>query len=340
MMIKISDIQNAHERIKPYINETPIFSSDLLNQWLGHEIYFKVECLQKIGAFKARGGCNAVQLLQEQHNEIKRVVANSSGNHAQAVAWAAKQFGVPATIYMPAFASKVKAQATRSYGAEVVLLDSRQEVDAAVEEAANEEGVFCISPFNDYTVIAGQGTAAYEALQQVKEPVDAIFTPCGGGGLISGTLIAARYLQPEAKVIAAEPLAADDAMRSYLSGKIQVLDDAPKTLADGAMTLSIGAKTFEHIQHIDGFFAVEEEPMAYWTQWLQHLLKIHVEPTCAMTMDAVCQWLRQSNKQKPQRIMVILSGGNIDAGMMQKLWAHDYLNMQPNLNLFATDQSA
>ncbi len=334
-MININDIQQAHERIKPYINETPVLNSALLNQWLGHAIYFKVECLQKIGAFKARGGCNAVQVLQEQHSNIKRVVANSSGNHAQAVAWAAKQFGVPATIYMPSFASKVKAQATRSYGAEVVLLDTRQEVDAAVEEAAKEAGVFCISPFNDYSVIAGQGTAAFEALQQAKEPMDAIFTPCGGGGLISGTLIATRHLQPEAQVIAAEPLAGDDAMRSYQSGEIQKLDDAPKTLADGAMTLSIGDKTFEHIQHIDDFFAVDEEPMTYWTQWLQHLLKVHVEPTCAMTMDAVCQWLRQSGNKKPQRIMVILSGGNIDSSKMQKLWAQDYLNVQPHLTLFA-----
>ncbi len=332
-MININDIKSAHQRIKPFINETPVLTSALLNQWLGHEIYFKAECLQKIGAFKARGGCNAVQVLKEKHDTVKRVVANSSGNHAQAVAWAAAQFGVPATIYMPSFASKVKAQATRSYGAEVVLLDKRQEVDSAVELAAQEEGVFWISPFNDYSVIAGQGTVAFEAIQQVKQPMDAIFAPCGGGGLISGSLVAARYLQPEAKVIAVEPKAADDAMQSFLTGEIQRLKDAPKTLADGAMTLSIGGKTFEHIKHLDDFFAVEETPMVYWTQWLQHLLKVHVEPTCAMTMDGVCQWLRKQDQ--PKRVMVVLSGGNIDTEMMQKLWQKDHLTQQPSIELFS-----
>lgn len=334
-MIQINDIQAAHRRIKPFINQTPVLTSRLLNQWLGHEIYFKAECLQKIGAFKARGGCNAIQVLQEKHGTIKRVVANSSGNHAQAVAWAAAQFNIPATIYMPSFASKVKAQATRSYGAEVVLLDTRQAVDAAVEAASLEAGVFWVPPFNDNAVIAGQGTAAYEALQQVEQPMDAVFAPCGGGGLVSGTLVATRHLQPKAQVIAAEPLAGDDAMRSYQTGQIQRLDDAPKTLADGAMTLSIGAKTFAHIQHLDDFYAVDEIPMAYWTQWLQHLLKLHVEPTSAMTMDAVCQWLTQLPQEhhQPQRIMVVLSGGNIDTAMMQKIWHTDHLSQQPRINL-------
>ncbi|MGJ8664117.1 MAG: pyridoxal-phosphate dependent enzyme, partial [Marinicella sp.] len=123
-MINFQDIQKAYQRVKPYINQTPVLTSTLLNQWLGHEIYFKAECLQKIGAFKARGGCNAVQVLQEQHKNVKRVVANSSGNHAQAIAWAARQFKISASIFMPSFASEVKAQATRSYGADVVLLDT------------------------------------------------------------------------------------------------------------------------------------------------------------------------------------------------------------------------
>jgi len=328
-MISFQDIKQAHQRIKPYINDTPVVSSSQLNQWLGHEIYFKAECLQKIGAFKARGGCNAIQTLREQNKEIKRVVAQSSGNHAQAVAWAASQFNIPATLFMPSFASKVKAQATRSYGAEVKQFDTRQAVDHAVEAAAAEPGVFWIPPFNDYSVIAGQGTAALEALQQVGQNMDALFAPCGGGGLISGSLVATRELQPKAQVIAAEPLAGDDAFRSYQSGKIQRLDDAPRTLADGAMTLSIGEKTLEHIKHLDDFYTVEEMPMAYWTQWLQHLLKMHVEPTSAMTMDAVCQWLRKQSGSK--KVMVILSGGNIDVKMMQTLWAVDYLTHVPQL---------
>lgn len=334
-MVSFKDIIKAHQRIKPFINDTPVIQSSHLNQYLGHEVYFKAECLQKIGAFKARGGCNAVQVLRENHSNIKRVVANSSGNHAQAVAWAAAQFNIPATIYMPSFASKVKAQATRSYGAEVVLLDKRQEVDAAVEAAALEEGVFWIPPFNDEAVIAGQGTAAMEAFEQIDDDIDAVFAPCGGGGLIAGSLVSSRAIKPEAKVIAVEPLAGNDAFRSYHSGKIERLDDPPSTFADGAMTLSIGDKTFEHIKHLDDFYTVDEGPMAYWTQWLQHLLKLHVEPTSAMVMDGVCQWLRKQNKV--QKVLVMLSGGNIDTDMMQQLWQHDYLTQEPCIKRFSTD---
>ncbi len=328
-MIEFAAIEQAHQRIKPYINETPVVTSALLNQWLGHEIYFKAECLQKVGAFKSRGGCNAVQQLLHTYPKVKRIVANSSGNHAQAVAWAGAQFNIPVTIYMPSFASKVKAQATRSYGAEVVLLDTRQEVDQAVEDAAKQDGVFWIPPFNDDAVIAGQGTAAYEALQQLNQPLNAVFAPCGGGGLISGTLVAIRSMQAQTQVIAVEPKAADDAYRSYRSKKIQKLEDAPKTLADGAMTLSIGPKTFEHIRQLNDFYTVDEEAIAYWTQWLQHLLKMHIEPTSAMAMAGVHQWL-QMNSLK-QRVLVILSGGNIDAAMMEKIWATDYLTKRPSL---------
>jgi len=337
-MITFNDIQQAHKRIKSHINETPLISSSLLNRWLGHDIYFKAECLQKIGAFKARGGCHAVQVIKSQHPNLKRVVANSSGNHAQAVAWAAKQFGVSATIYMPSYASAVKIQATRDYGAEVVLLDTRQEVDAAVAAASKEQGVYWIPPFNHEAVIAGQGTAAMEALQQLgqrpgQQTTDAVFAPCGGGGLISGTLVATRALQPQAQVIAVEPLAGDDAYQSYQAGEIIRMPDSPDTLADGAMTLSVGELTFEHIQQLDDFKVVKEVPMAYWTQWLQHLLKMHVEPTSAMVMDGVCQWLRDQNK--PQQVLVVLSGGNVDAATMQKIWQTDYLSEEPDLQRFS-----
>lgn len=328
-MIEFEDIKAAHQRIKAHINHTPVVSSSLLNQWLGHEVYFKLELLQKVGAFKARGGCNAVQFLKERHPDIKRVVANSSGNHAQAVAWSAAKLGIPATIYMPTFASEVKAQATRAYGAEVVQLGTRQAVDQAVAEAAEQPGVYWIPPFNDEAVIAGQGTACLEALDQMVQPVDAVMAPCGGGGLISGTLVATRKLLPQALVMAAEPLAGDDAMRSYQSGVIQKLDSAPDTLADGAMTLSVGEKTFEHIRQLDDFFAVEEAPMIYWSQWLAHLLKLHVEPTSAMVMNAVCQWLRQ--QQQPRKVLVILTGGNIDAATMRTIWQHDHLQQIPDL---------
>ena len=328
-MLTLTDIQRAAERVTPYINKTPVVTSTLLNQWLGHEVYFKVECLQKVGAFKARGGCNAVQKLLEDHDHVKRVVANSSGNHAQAVAWSARTFGIEATIYMPSFASQVKAQATRAYGAEVVLADTRQEVDRLVAEAAQEPGTYWIPPFNDEAVMAGQGTAVLEAWAQMEQAPDAVFAPCGGGGLLSGTLAAVRGLSASCQVVGAEPLNGNDAAKSIRAGEIQVLDCSPDTLADGAMTLSVGDKTFEHLQQLDDFYEVGEHDIAYWTQWLQQILKLHVEPTSAMTMGAVCQWLK--NKQTPQKVLVILSGGNIDEGHMRRVWAEDHLANQPKL---------
>ncbi len=328
-MLNLSDIEKAQQAIASYVNQTPVMSSSLLNEWLGHNIYFKAECFQKVGAFKARGACYAVQQLLAKHDDVKRVVANSSGNHAQAVAWSARTFGVDATIYMPSFASKVKAQATRNYGAEVVLADSRQEVDRLVAEAAEQEGVYWIPPFNYEAVMAGQGTAALEALSQLESRPDAVFAPCGGGGLLSGTWAAVKGVDSEIQVIGAEPLAGNDAAISRRNGEIHQLPESPKTLADGAMTLAVGDLTLPYIQALDDFFEVTEEEIAYWSQWLQHVLKVHVEPTSAMTMGAVCQWLKKQKTQ--QDVLVILSGGNIDEAQMRRVWADDHLAKQPQL---------
>lgn len=329
-MLTLSDIKKAQRAIAPYVNQTPVLSSSMLNGWLGHQVYFKAECFQKIGAFKARGACYAVQQLLETRSDVKRVVANSSGNHAQAVAWSARTFGIDATIYMPSFASKVKAQATRNYGAEVVLADSRQEVDRLVAEAGEEEGVYWIPPYNNNAVMAGQGTAALEAVSQMGKQPDAVFAPCGGGGLLSGTWAAMKGMDSGIQVIGAEPLAGNDAAISRRNGVIHHLSDSPKTLADGAMTLSLGDLSFPYIQALDDFFEIPEHEIAYWTQWLQHLLKIHVEPTSAMTMAAVCQWLQSQSEQ--QTALVVLSGGNIDEAHMRRIWSEDHLAVQPSLN--------
>ncbi len=189
----INDVKTAAARLKPFVHHTPLMSSALLNRWLGHSIVFKAECLQKAGAFKARGGLNTVMWLQEQNHDPRHIIANSSGNHAQAIAWAAHLQEIPATIYMPADVSPVKAQATAAYGAEVILCKDRATADKRAEEAGAQTGSFWIPPYNHPQVIAGQGTAAYEALQEPNQ-FDAVFAPCGGGGLLSGTLIAARAL--------------------------------------------------------------------------------------------------------------------------------------------------
>lgn len=329
MPLAIEDIKNASSRIQPFINETPVIQSSLLNDWLGHSILFKAECFQKIGAFKARGACNTVSWLIENNIKPDRIIANSSGNHAQAVAYASSQFNIPSTIYMPAYASKVKIQATQAYGAHVDLSENRIITDEKVKQASLDKGTYWIHPFNHEQVIAGQGTAAFEALKQV-ETIDAICAPCGGGGLLSGTLIATRSLSRKTKVVGAEPLNANDAAESLRQGSIQKLNATPDTLADGAMTMSVGDITFEYLKQLDEFYEVSESRIIYWTQWLTHLLKLHIEPTSAMAMEAAFQWLKTQKNKK--RVMIILSGGNIDNITQTALWKNNYLDSIPLLN--------
>lgn len=326
MDLDLSDITKAADRIAEHVNETPILTSSLLNRWLGHEIFFKAENFQKIGAFKARGACNTIAWLSEHGKIPKRIVANSSGNHAQAVAYAAQRFDIPVTIFMPEYSSKVKIQATKSYGAEVVLSKTRDETDNKVQDAASETGVYWIPPFNHEQVICGQGTAAFEALSKL-ENLNAVFAPCGGGGLLSGTLIASRGLSPKTQAMGVEPLNANDAAESLRKGSIQRLSAPPKTLADGAMTMAVGDITFEYLKKLDDFFEIEEEPIIYWTQWLTHLLKCRIEPTCAMSMEAVRRWL--SSKTTKQRVLVVVSGGNMDQATTQKIWQNDWLGVLP-----------
>ena len=324
-----SSIYEAYSRIKDKIKRTPLIESHLLNKWMGQRILFKAECLQTIGAFKLRGAINLLGHLEEQGQLPKHVVANSSGNHAQAVAYAASLFGIKATIYASENISPIKAAATQSYGATLKLYPTRVEADAAVAQAAKQKDTVWAPPFNHQDIIAGQGTAALEALQDAGN-VDAIFAPCGGGGLLGGTLLAARALQPEAKVIGAEPAAANDAAQSLQEGKIVSLQSAPNTLADGAATPSVGDITFALLQQLDDFYEVDELQIAYWTQWLQHLLKLHIEPTSAMSMAAVAAWA--ANTEPGQTAVVILSGGNISHNSMNKIWERDFLLQPPIIN--------
>ncbi|NVJ60114.1 MAG: serine/threonine dehydratase [Gammaproteobacteria bacterium] len=328
-MLPFSIIEQAYGRIHSRIHKTPVVTSKLLNQWLGHQILFKAECLQKVGAFKARGALNTIAHAVEQNISLKHIVANSSGNHAQGVAWAAQQYNIPATIFMPENVSRVKAQATANYGANVVLLETRAQVDAAVEQAAEDAETLWIPPYNHQDVIAGQGTAALEAFDQIDATVDALFAPCGGGGLVSGSLITARAMSPKTKVIGVEPLEANDAAESLRAGVIKPLKHPATTIADGARTPSVGPITFEHLQELDGFYEAEEKEIIYWTQWLTHLLKLNIEPTSAMSMIGVKQWLK--NQKKSKTVLVILTGGNIDQHTHSLIWKEDFLGQQPTL---------
>jgi threonine dehydratase len=326
--VTFSDIQAAQQRIAGYVQTTPVITSSLLNRWLGHQIYFKIECLQQTGSFKLRGALNTLLHAKEQGKDIQRVVASSSGNHAQAVAFAASLFNLPVTIFSTQNMSTIKAAATRSYGADLRLYASREDADEAVALVAQEEGTLWIPPFNHPDVIAGQGTVTAELLVQTPQ-LDVLFMPCGGGGLASGSVLAARELSPRTKVIACEPLAGNDAAQSLRLGRIVRLLTPAQTLADGAATPAVGELTYEFLKRLDGFYEVDEVQIAYWTQWLQHLLKIHVEPTSAMSMDGVVNYLATHNT--PQRVMVILSGGNIDNKKMQQIWHNDHLLTQPSL---------
>jgi len=320
------DVRDAARRIEGKVQRTPVVESSLLNKWLGHRILFKAECLQTVGAFKLRGAVNVLAKHAENGTLPKHVVANSSGNHAQAVARAAALYNIPVTIFAANSISAIKAAATQSYGAELRKFETRPEADEAVKAAAQEADTLWIPPFNDPDVIAGQGTVALEAIEDAG-PVDAVFAPCGGGGLLSGSVLTTRAMLPDAQVIGAEPANANDAAMSLQSGVIETLTGPAQTLADGAATPSVGEYTFAFLQQLDDFYEVDEIQIAYWTQWLQHLLKLHVEPTCAMSMAAVAAWAVEN--ETPKTALVMLSGGNISAASMQKIWQQDYLLQPP-----------
>ncbi len=314
----------AYNRIKSGIHKTPLLRSEQLNKMLSADIFFKWEGAQKTGAFKLRGALNTLLHLKEQGRLPEKVVAFSSGNHAQAVALAARLLGVKATIIVPAMASPIKIAGTRSYGAEVIIKETRQEAEDLARELAKT--CFLLPPYDHDDVIAGQGTATLEAWMEAGD-FDAVFAPCGGGGLISGTYLATRLFSDTAKVYASEPLMANDAAESYRTGIIQRLPVSPLTIADGTRTLAISARTFQYIKQLSGFYEISEEKIIYWTQWLTHLLKINIEPTSALGMAGAFQWIKEGNQDK--KILVIVSGGNIDPSTYLEIWKENYLTQLP-----------
>jgi threonine dehydratase len=321
-VISPQEVAIAHMRIKSYIRRTPIMSSSALNTLLGHEVIFKTENFQKIGAFKARGAINKLLILKEQNKLQDRLVAFSAGNHSQAVAWAAKIFGIKATIFLPEIASSIKIQATKSYGANVIITKTRQEAEDQTYELA-KKGACLVHAYDDDAIITGQGTAMFEALADSKENPDAIFAACGGGGLLSGSYLAKELLCPSSLVFGVEPANANDATYSYNKNKLYRFDDSPNTIADGVRTLSLSCRTFHYIKNIDGFVEVDENEIIRWVQYLSHFLKINIEPTAALAMAGAYKWLKKQTIKK--RIIVILSGGNTAPDMHKYIWQEDYL---------------
>ncbi len=308
--LTFEQVKIAANRIKNHVKNTPVISSQKLNSELGAQIFFKMENQQKTKSFKARGAFNSILAYQEKHGKLpEKIVAQSSGNHAQAIACACQEFNIPALIYMITKASEVKIAATRAFGAEVVLLEKRSDVNRSAEEKQKEGYVF-VHPNDGDDVILGQATAAFEALSEIGE-VDAVFAACGGGGLASGSYLATLGLAPNAQTFACEPLNANDAARSVRAGKIVGYEDTPNTIADGARTLAVLPQSFSYLQKLAGFFEITEEEIIFWQKKLSEILEQKIEPTSALAIAGAVQFLQKNPQARNQKILVIISGGNV-----------------------------
>jgi threonine dehydratase len=305
-MVTYDDVAAAHERIKDTARRTPVLSSSTADWLIGARLFFKCENMQRMGAFKFRGAYNALSQLTPEERK-RGVLAFSSGNHAQAVALAGKLLGIRTLIVMPENAPRVKLEATRGYGAEIVTYRRDEDRETVATRLAKERGMVTIPPFNHPHIIAGQGTAAKELLEEVG-PLDMLVVPCGGAGLLSGCAIAARHLSPNCHVVGVEPAAGDDVTQSFRAGKIVTIK-VPDTIADGARTTAPGDITFALVKrHVNEMVTVTDEELLPAMFWLWERMKIVVEPTGALGFAAL-----KAGKLKPRaKIGVVLSGGNVD----------------------------
>ena len=307
MTVTLDDIRNAAQRIQPYIHRTPVLTSESLDTKVGARVFLKCENLQKVGAFKFRGACNAVFSLTEE--EAKRgVCTHSSGNHAQALALAARMRGIPAYIVMPNNAPSVKKNAVAGYGGQITFCAPTLKArEAALTRVYEKTGANVVHPYNDARVIAGQGTAALELLEEVPD-LDVVIAPVGGGGLLSGTSIAATETKKGIRVIAGEPEMADDAYRSIKSGRI-VPAEMPRTIADGLLT-SLGSLTFPIVQErVEQIVTVSEQGIVDAMKFVWERVKIIIEPSAAVPVAVL--WEKKIDLSGLS-VGVILSGGNVD----------------------------
>jgi threonine dehydratase len=306
-------IRKAHGRIRPYIHRTPVLTSERLDAASGASIFFKCENFQKVGAFKARGATNAVFALDDK--TVRRGVAtHSSGNHGAAVARAAKLRGVPAYIVMPSNSAKVKIRAVQSYDAQVVFCEPTEESrEIKCAEVINKTGATLIHSFENEHVIAGQATAAVELLEDVPD-LDVIMCPVGGGGLLSGTAMAAKSMRPQMQVIAVEPENADDAAQSFRAGR-RLVTEKKFTIADGLRT-NIGEPNFAIVQqYVDDIVTVSEEGIVAAMRTIWETMKIVIEPSAAVPCAAI---METKIDTRGKRVGVILTGGNVDLDTL--LW--------------------
>lgn len=319
MLPSLNDIKAARERIKPYINTTPVMTSRRLDQLSGANLFFKCEHLQVTGAFKFRGAINAVLQLQPElssglssgrktRTKPVAVATHSSGNHGAALSCAAQIFQIPAHIVMPVNATIAKRNAVEAYGGKIIDCEPTLEArEAALEDLVEKQSIEVIPPYDDERVICGQGTAALEMIEQIAD-LDAIVVPVGGGGLLSGVSIVIKSLCPQVKVYGAEPEMADDAYRSFHSG-VRVLAHKPETIAEGLQTV-LGEKNFEIIRkNVDDILLVSEVEIIQAMELIWSRLKQVVEPSSAVTLAAI---LKNRDLFAGKRTGMILTGGNVD----------------------------
>ena len=308
-------IIDAHERIRNYIHHTPVLTSSGIDEMGSCSFFFKCENFQKVGAFKARGAMNAILSLSREER-AKGVATHSSGNHAQALARAAKIMGVKSFIVMPRTAPEIKKRGVRGYGGEIFECEpTLQSRESTLVEVIRETGAAEIHPFNNYAVMEGQATAAKELFEEVSD-LDYLLVPVGGGGFLSGTLLAATYFSPETTVIAAEPEGADDTYRSLESGKIE--PSQSNTIADGLLT-SLGDKTFPIIRdNLDEVITVSDKEIIEAMRLIWERLKIIVEPSGSVPFAAA---LKSKEKFRNKKVGIIFSGGNVDLDRALKLFS-------------------
>src|SRR6266480_3402750 len=305
--VNLDRIRAGHERIRPYIHRTPVLTNSWPNDACKASLFFKCENFQKVGAFKARGATNAVFALDEETAQ-RGVATHSSGNHGAAVARAAKLRGIPAHVVMPSNSAKVKIRAVESYGAQVVFCEPTEESrEIKCAEVVNETGATLIHSFENEHVVAGQGTAAMELLEDITD-LDVIMCPVGGGGLLSGISIAAKSMQPQIKVIAVEPENADDAAQSFRAGR-RLVTEKQFTIADGLRT-NIGEPNFAIVQsHVDDIVTVSEEAIISAMRTIWETMKIIIEPSAAVPYAAIADRMIDVERK---RVGIILTGGNVD----------------------------
>jgi threonine dehydratase len=301
------NIIDCHDRIRPYIHRTPVLQSTSINELTGCKVLFKCENFQKIGAFKARGGMNAVLSLTKEQQE-KGLTTHSSGNHAQAIALAAKAVGTTAYIVMPSNAPKIKKRGVEALGGKIIECEPTLAArEGGVQQVISETGATFIHPFDNDDVIAGQATAAKELIEDYGN-FDVVMAPVGGGGLLSGTALICHYLSPKTEVWAGEPEGAADAVLSFKSGKVE---KAPyiNTIADGLLT-NLSERTLNIMQqHVKGILVVNDEEIIAAMRLIYERLKIVIEPSCAVPFAAL---LKNKEQFKGKKVGIILTGGNVD----------------------------